>query len=179
MEFADISKNLTDGKNLGGLGQKVYFGLWGDVQTWPTEPSAPASLDEAGVLTTDIAMKTGTRMFELYTTEDAAKLDINSIGEEGGKGFELVLNVFAPGLAKQLLGFINAAKNEDLVLIAPDNNGQKYLLGNELRSAKFTGGDGSGTGTTTQGRRGIAMSFTFHAAELLTYEGAIPLTPAV
>ncbi len=179
MDFANITKNLTDGKNLGGIAQKVYFGLWNDVETWPTEPTAPATLEEAGVLTTDIAMKTGTNFFELYTTEDSAKLEIKSIGEEGGKGFEYVLNVFSPGLAKKILGFINAIQNEDLVLIAPDNNGNKYLLGDVLRSAKYTGGDGTGTGSTTDGRRGVAMSFTFHSPFMLTYEGAIPLTPAV
>lgn len=178
MEFADISKNVTDGKNLGGIAQKVYFGLWDDVATWPTEPLAPATLEEAGVFTGELLMKAGKRMFELYTTEDVAKLEIKPIGEEGGKGFELTLNVFSPGLAKKIFGFINAAKNEDLVLVAPDNNGEQYMLGNELRSAKMTGGDGTGTGSTTEGRRGVAMSFTFHAANLYTYEGAIPLAIA-
>ena len=178
MDFANISKTLTDGKNLGGMAQKIFFGLWGDVATWPTEPDGPADLESAAALAGDIGMAVGKRMFELYTTEDAAKLEINPIGEEGGKGFELKLNVFAPGLAKKILGFINATKNEDLVLIAPDNNGQKYMLGNELRSAKFSGGDGSGTGSTTEGRRGISMSFTFHTAGLYVYEGSVPLTVA-
>jgi hypothetical protein len=123
-------------------------------------------------------MKAGKRMFELYTTEDQAKLDISPIGEEAGKGYEMVLNVFSPGLAKKILGFINATKNEDMIFIAPDNVGQYYLLGHELRSAKFTGGDGSGTGSTAEGRRGIAMQFTFHSANLYTYTGAILLTPA-
>ncbi len=179
MDFADIGKELTDGKNLGGLGQKVYFGLWTDVATWPVEPAAPLDMETAGELTGDITMASTKRMFELYTTEDAAKLDLNSIGEEAGKGWEMVLNVFAPGLAKKILGFINATQNEDLVLIAPDNNGQFYLMGCELRSAKFSGSDGSGTGSTTEDRRGVAMSFTFHANGLYTYTGAIPLTPAV
>ncbi len=179
MDFTDIGKVLTDGKNLGGVAQKVYFGLWGDVATWPTEPSAPMDPEEAGIFTGDITMASGKRMFELYTTEDQAKLDMNPIGEEAGKGFEMVLNVFSPGLAKKILGFINAVKNEDLIFIVPDNDGQYYLMGNELRSAKFSGGDGSGTGSTTEGRRGIAMQFTFHAANLYEYTGVIPLTPEI
>ncbi len=178
MDFADIRKTLTDGKNLGGIAQLVYFGLWADVATWPTEPDTPADLEAAATLTGDITMADGKRMFELYTTEDAAKLEINPIGEEAGKGFELKLNIFAPGLAKKILGFMNATKNEDLVLIVPDSNGQKYLLGNELRSAKFSGGDGSGTGSTTEGRRGLSMSFSFHTANLYVYDGSVPLTVA-
>jgi len=178
MDFADIGKLLTDGKNLGGLSQKIYFGLWTDVATWPTEPMAPVTLDAAGTLTGDILMKAGKRMFELYTTEDAAKLEIKPIGEEGGKGYELLLSVFAPGLNKKLLGFMNATKNEDLVLIAEDSENQKYLLGCEIRSAKFSGGDGSGTGSTTDGRRGLGMQFAYRAHSLYTYTGSVPLTPS-
>lgn len=46
MDFADISKELTDGKNLGGVAQKLYFGLWEDVQSWPVEPSGPAGSEK-------------------------------------------------------------------------------------------------------------------------------------
>ena len=179
MDFADIGKLLSDGKNLGGLGQKIYFGLWTDVATWPTEPDAPTTLDAAGALTGDITMKAGKRMYELYTTEDAARLDISPIGEEGGKGYELTLKVFAPGLNKKLLGFMNATKNEDLIFIAEDNQNQKYLLGCELRSAKFSAGEGSGTGSTTDGRRGLGMTFSYRTHSLYEYSGSIPLTAAV
>ena len=179
MDFTDIGKTLTDGRNLGGISQIVYFGLWADVETWPTEPAAALSLEEGGTLTGELVMKTGKRMFELYTTEDSAKLELNPIGEEAGKGIAMVLNVFAPGLAAKILGFINAVKNEDLVLIVPDNEGQYFLFGCALRSAKFTGGDGTGTGSTTEGRRGVAMSFTYHSSQLLDYTGAIPLVEAI
>ncbi|TSA48158.1 MAG: hypothetical protein D4R56_00960 [Deltaproteobacteria bacterium] len=179
MDFADIGKLLTDGKNLGGLANRIYFGLWNDVAAWPTDPSAPATIELAGTQTGDLVMKAGKRMFELYTTEDAAKLDINVIGEEGGKGYEFLLHVFAPGLHKKLLGFINTTKNEDLVLIAQDSAGQQYLLGCEIRSAKFQGSDGSGTGSTTDGRRGLGMTFAYRTHSLYTYTGTIPLTEAV
>lgn len=176
MEFADIAKELVDGKNLGGLAQRFYYGLWTDVESFPTEPSAPITLPSAATLTGDIEMKTGKRMFEFYTTEETAKLDINTIGEEGGKGFELVLSVHAPGLSNKLIGFMNATKNEDLVLIVEDNEGQKYLLGNELRSAKLVGADGAGTGTSKEGKRGFPLSFSFRTGNLYTYAGSIPLT---
>ena len=178
MDFADIGKLLTDGKNLGGLAQRIYFGLWMDVATWPADAELPLTLDALGVSTGSIIMKPGKRMFELYTTEDAAKLDINVIGEEGGKGYEFLLHVFAPGLNKKLLGFMNATKNEDLVLIAQDSAGQFYLLGCEIRSAKFQASDGSGTGSTTDGRRGLGMTFAYRTHSLYEYTGTIPLTPA-
>ena len=178
MDFADIGKLLTDGKNLGGLANRIYFGLWADVATWPTEPTNPLTVDLLGTLTGDLLMKAGKRMFELYTTEDAAKLDINVIGEEAGKGYEMLLHIFSPGLDKKLLGFMNATKNEDLVLIAQDSAGQNYLLGCEIRSAKFSASNASGTGSTTDGRRGLGMTFAYRSANMYTYTGSIPLTEA-
>ncbi len=179
MEFADIGKLLTDGKNLGGLANKIFYGLWIDVAAWPVEPSEPATVDLLGSFTGDVLMKPGKRMFELYTTEDAAKLDINVIGEEAGKGYEMLLSIFSPGLDKKLLGFMNATKNEDLVMIAQDSSGQYYILGCAIRSAKFSASNASGTGTTTDGRRGLGMTFAFRSANMYTYTGNIPLTEAL
>lgn len=179
MDLLDISKGIVDGQNLGGLHQKIYIALQADILTWPTNPDAPADTSLNGSLVGDIAMVTGKKFFEFYSTEDAAKLDISMIGEEMGKGFEFKLSVFNPGLATELLGFINATKNEDLVVIAPDNNGQQFLLGNALRSAKISGSEGSGTGGTTEGRRGMGLTFTFHDGNVYDYPGAVPLTPAV
>ena len=179
MDFADIGKLLTDGKNLGGLANRIYFGLWADVATWPTEPTNPATVDLLGTLTGDLIMKAGKKMFSLYTTEDAAKLDINVIGEEAGKGYELLLHVFAPGLHKKLLGFMNATKNEDLVMIAQDSAGQNYLMGSPIRSDKFSASYGFGTGSATDGRPGLGMTFAYRSANLDVYSGNIPLTDAI
>jgi len=176
MEFSDIGKELVNGSNLGGLGQHFYFGLWGDVATWPTEPATPATLAAAAALTGDIAMKPGKRMFQFLSTEETAKLEFKQIGEEGGLGYEMTLTVHGPGLSAKLLGFMNSVKNEDLVLIPVDNEGQKYLMGNALRSAKLTSADGAGTGTSKEGKRGIPMVFTFRTGNIYTYTGSIPLT---
>lgn len=180
MDFVDIDKTLPGGGNLGGISQYIYFGLWRDVATWPAaNVTGTPSFGDEFKLATDITMNAGKRLYSLYTTEDAAKLDIASIGEEGGKGFQLTLSVYSPGLSSKLMGFINGVKNEDLVLIAPDNNGQMYILGDALRSAKFSTSEGSGTGTTTEGRRGIGLTFTFTTPHLYQYTGSVPLTASV
>ena len=108
----DQVEAFIDGKNLGGLANRIYFGLWNDVAAWPTDPSAPATIELAGTQTGDMVMK-------------------------AGKGYELLLHVFAPGLHKKLLGFMNATKNEDLVMIAQDSAGQNYLMGCAIRSANL------------------------------------------
>jgi hypothetical protein len=180
VDFTDINKNLPNGENMGGLAEKIYFGYYDDVATWPTKPVAPSTLEDLAALTGDIVMASTKRMFEMYTTDDTAEFSIESVGETDGKSFVMRLKLFHPGLQKKILGFINAAKNENLVLIVPDNDGNLFLMGDALRSAKYEGSpDGAGTGKETAGRKGISMEFSFKTTNIYDYSGAVPLTPAV
>ena len=180
MEFTNLNKNLPLGENTGGLPQKVYFGLHADVGTCRTKPDAPTTLVENAVLTGDIVMKTGKNLFELYFTDDTGEFSIETIGETDGKSFLEKLSLFHPGLQTSLLGFINTVKNDNLILIVEDEEGQHYLMGDSARPAVFTGSpDGGGTGKETAARKGMSMEFTYKTGNVYVYTGAIPLTPAV
>jgi len=181
MDFSDITKDLFQGENMGGIGMKIYFGLYSDVAAWPTKPTGTAATLEAlGKLTGDIVMKPGKRMFEMYVTDDTGEFKIETVGELDGKSFVMHLSVFNPGLKPKLLGLLNSVKNDNLVFIVPDNNGQKYLMGDALRPAIFTSSpDGAGTGKETAGRRGISMEFVYKTSNVHVYEGSVPLAQAV
>lgn len=179
MDFIDINKNLIDGQNMGGIAQTVYYGYHDDVATWPTKPVSPANPDENGVLTGNVLMKEGKRLFSMYLTDDTGEFEIESVGEKDGKSFVTHLRLFHPGLEKKILGFINAAKNENLVFIVPDNNQKYFVMGDATRPATFEGSDeGMGTKKETAGRRGIGMHFTFKTANVYEYTGTVPLTAA-
>lgn len=180
MNFADITKNLVNGENMGGISQTVYFGLHADVDAWPTKPGENvATLEELGALTGNVTMKDGKRMFSMYITDDTGEFQIEPVGEKDGKSFVLHLRLFHPGLKEKILGFINAVKNENMVFIVPDNNGQMFLMGDELRPATFEGpGDGAGTSKETAGRRGIGMEFTYKCSNVYAYKGTVPLSNA-
>jgi hypothetical protein len=178
----DINKNLPGGCNPGGIAQKVYFGFHADVKTWPTKPDLETvtALEDLAVLTGDIAMKEGKRLWELYITDDTGEFKIETVGEKDGKSFVEHLSLFHPGLQKKIMGFVNAAKNENLVFIVVDNTGQMFLMGDELRPATLDGSpDGIGTGKETAARRGVSMDFTYKTCNAYIYEGLVPLTPAV
>lgn len=180
MDFQDINKNLINGENMGGIAQTIYFGLHADVLTWPTKPTqAVEDLEALGALTGDIAMKPGKRMFEMYITDDTGELQMETVGEKDGKSFVMHLRLFHPGLLQKILGFRNATKNENMVFIVPDNNGQYFVMGDALRPATLeSDGDGAGTGKETAARRGVGMEFTYKTSNICAYTGAIPLTPA-
>ena len=179
IEFTDINKSLPDGQNMGGLIQEVYFGFHSDVLSWPTKPVAPLTLEANAALTGELVMKGGKRLFSLYITDDTGEFKIEPVGETDGKSFVEHLSFFHPGLQKKLLGFMNAAKNESLVLIVKDSDGQTYLMGDNLRPAVFAGSpDGFGTGKTTAALKGLSMEFTYKTANVYVYTGTIPLTEA-
>ena len=180
MDFTNIDKNLNNGQNMAGIAQVVYYAAWEDVATWPTLPDAPLTIEENGTLTGEIVMASGKQMHEIYVTDDTGEFEIEPVGEVDGKSFITHLRFFNPGLKAKLLGFLNYAKNENLVFIVKDNDGQLYLMGDMTRPATYVGApDGSGTGKETAGRRGISMEFQYKCANVYTYTGAIPLTPAV
>jgi len=179
IDFTDIDKNLPNGDNMGGLIQKVYFGYYDDVSEWPTKPAAPTTLESAAALTGDLVMKAGKRMCEMYLTDDTGEFKIEPVGELDGKSFVENLTFFHPGLPLKALGFMNASKNENLVFIVVDSDGQKYVMGDALRPAKNVGGkDGAGTGKETAARKGISFAFAYKCANVLVYTGNIPLTEA-
>lgn len=182
MKFQDIQKNLRQGENMGGIAQIIYYALHKDVATWPIKPgqcSEPEELEDLGKLQGDIVMKPGTKFFELYLTDDTGELEFETVGEKDGKSFVIHLRLFHPGLRAKILGFINATKNENLVFIVPDNNGQFFLMGDALRPATLEGPDtGAGTSKETAGRRGIGMEFTYKTSNLYEYTGWTPLSGA-
>ncbi|NQU51237.1 MAG: hypothetical protein HQ522_01735 [Bacteroidetes bacterium] len=180
MEFTDINKNLPLGENMGGIKQIIYFGLWDDVETWPTKPVAPATPEANAILTGELVMKTGKNLFSMYITDDTGEFSIESVGETDGKSYVEHLSLFHPGLQKSILGFMNSAKNDNLVLIATDAEGQQYIMGDAMRPAVFAGSpDGAGTAKETAGRKGVSMEFIYKTGNIYVYEGTVPLTPAI
>jgi len=175
-DFTDIDKNLPNGENMGGLTQKVYFGYWADVAAFPAKPATPLTLEASATLTGDLVMKTGKRMFEMYLTDDTGEYKIESVGETDGKSFVAHLTLFHPGMQKRILGFINAAKNENLVFVVIDSDGQMYVMGDALRPAVFAAPDGMGTGKTTAARKGLSLEFTYKTTNVFVYTGNVPLT---
>jgi hypothetical protein len=173
VDFVDIDKSLTNGENMGGLTQTMIFGLWDDVSTWPTAPVAPADVEAYAAWTGDVVMASGKRAFTFYSTDDTAELSINQVGERDGMSFEMVVNVFNPGLKKKLLGFISVAKNANLFLLVKDNENQWYLLGDANRAAVMQPGEGIGTGKATADRKGANLSFIFKTNAPRVYSGDV------
>lgn len=182
-DLEEINKNLPGGANMGGITQTIYAAYYEDVATWPEEPDLDdeaLSLEDSAALIGDITFNTGKCFKPIYVTDDTGELNLESVGEKDGKSWKYNLSFFHPGLQKKILGFINAAKNKNMVFLAPDNNGNLFLLGDALRPSTYESSpDGNGTGKETSARAGISSLFTYKNKNLYHYEGSIPLVEAV
>ncbi len=174
----DLDKNLPNGNNMGGIKQFLWYGYHRDVKTWPTppDPAAPLSLEANGTFAGNIAMHEGKRLFKMYITDDTGELKMPLVGEIDGQSLEMDLNIFHPGLQKKILGFVNANKNENLVFIVSDAEGQRYILGDKERPCVMVNGEGLGTGKQTKDRKGSGLSFKYKTNQILAYTGTIPDT---
>jgi hypothetical protein len=164
--FTSIHKNLPGGANMGGIPQYVEYALHSDVVQWPTVSSG-SSLDDSATLSGALMLKQGVNFNRIYITDDTGELELEPVGEKDGKSFVMHLRFFHPGLQKKILGFINSTKNENLIFIVPDNNGNRYIMGAPLRPATFDSSpDGVGTGKETSARAGASLHFSFKTSTL-------------
>jgi len=177
----DVDHNLgCDGGNSAGIVSRVIFGYWDDVATWPDEPVpteaggvvTPLTLDEAGALDGDVAMKPGTRAFYFDFTEDAGNFTITTEGDTDGVSVLYTLTIVKAKISQRVLGFMNAAITKKLFFIPQDQNGVNYLMGSKRRKSIFvTGGDGANTGTTGSDRNQTTIQFTYRTSKALVYKG--------
>ena len=66
------------------------------------------------------------------------------------------------------------------LFLVVDNDGQKYIMGDELRPAVYAGSpDGLGTGKDSAARKGMSFEFTYKTSNVYAYTGNIPLTEAI
>lgn len=175
-DFTDIEKNLPNGQNMGGIPQVVYYALHKDVASWPVRPKPTGStLEKMGELSGNVVMKAGKAFRKFYVTDDEGKLDFEGVGEKDGKSFVLKLRIYSPGLTGKVMGLLNLIKNESLVFIVPDNNGNYFLLGDALRPATLDSIEAMTTGQKTEERPGVGMIFAYKTANVYRYKGNIPI----
>jgi len=175
INLSNITKNLTNGHNMGGIQETIYWGLWDDVATWPALPTTPGTLSAVPVATGTLAMKAGKYLYTLYNTLDAGELKFENQGEFDGISYKGTLSIFHPGMQKKILGLMSQVKNDNLFFIVKDAEGQMFLVGDSRFAAKLESGS-STTGNKTASRKGTTMNFIWYTNTPILLEGFDPTT---
>ena len=168
----DIDSDLGCGDNTGGIIKVLAF-YHNDVQSWPKEPEAPATLAEAGTLTGDLVLKPGKKASVFILPQNKGSFAITEQGEMGGMSHQYELNIFQNGITPEMLGLMGATKNAKMGFIVVDSNRQNYLMGDKDTGAMRDKGDGATTGTAKTDLRSAGMKFNYPVNNPRIYSGDI------
>lgn len=174
INLAGLLKTTVD--NMGGLPRDFYYCYASDVSIWPTLPNPDTStvaMADAQMLVGNLVLKPGKYLKKGYMTPEASELRNEEQGETDGMSYKHVLEIFHPGMKKELGGFMRATNNADLVFIFSDAEGQRYMLGSDLFPARRQSGGNSATGKKAGDRKGASMQFYSYG------NGPCPIYPGV
>lgn len=123
-----------------------------------------------------IVLKTGKSWKAIDILRDEGELKSSLMGNTGNKKSKGELEFLIPGLKGKQLGFVDAYKNTPCVYAVRDQNGQFFILGNNIVGAYIDSADGT-TGKKIEDNSGITAKISANT-KVYTYEGEISLEPA-
>jgi hypothetical protein len=165
--------------NMGGLRTIGYYGFIEDVDvsSFPELPAAPATIEDACVITADIVMKAGKTMYAMYGTAETGGLNGEAQGERDGRSTKRTATWFYPTTSKKALGVALKFINRNMFFLFQEHNGNYRLMGSPWFPAEVATGDSTGTAVTD--RKGVTMTITDNGfGPCPIYEGTIPCDSA-
>jgi len=176
MNYQDLLGPDGTGNNMGGTQQFLFNGRHANVLTWAKPLVADLLTDDQYTIKTSHVMKTAKKMSKMYCTLDTSELEAALQGERDGKSNKLSLKFWHPGSKKQIIVFQNNVKNDKTFWIVPLSDGTMIQMGTEEWTCDvmptFKTGKNSGS-------KGTEFVIECMMPNILIYEAAIPLTPAV
>ena len=174
--YKDLLGPDGTGNNMGGTRQFLYFGRHAEVKTWGAPEAAPVNPEDAYSIKTPHVMEVGKKMNQIYCTADTSELEAALQGERDGKSSKLSLKFNHPGSKKEIIVFQNQIKNDKSFWIVPLPDGTMIQMGNAHWSC-----DVSPVFKTNKNSSSRLTEFTVECMmeDIILYEAAVPLTPAV
>ena len=168
--YADLN-SPQGADNMGGTKQYILFAPVADFSTIAPRPASPANIGQLAEITGNHTFGVGKGFLRMYVTLDTGKLMDEVQGERDGRSYKTTVEVFHPGMTKEILGFLRQAKNDQFIVLVPLPDGKYRQIGTEDFYAEIIGK--TDTGTNSSGRRGT--TFTIEAMETgpILYSGTI------
>jgi len=177
MDLFDI-QHQSGQDNTAGLMTEFYFAKLDDIDTFPTPIADPTTPEEKMTISEDFVMKDGKGFHKGYMTWGRGGVSWSLQGPMDGKSFTHNFEFYKPGADKESLAFLSLAKNENLVFIVKDKDGNFRVVGSEGIPAKMDSVDG-GTGQSGEDDKGDTITFVSEGANPpYFYEGSVPVAAA-
>lgn len=103
---------------------------------------------------------TGKGFAKLYCSKDLGELKYTVQGSGvGSRSMKAHLEVFHPNFKRKILGFLGTMINQELIIVAVMNNGDKHLLGDMERGAQIADGVEATSGKAVTDQNGATLQF--------------------
>lgn len=172
----DLNRPSVCERSVGGMVTEIVFGLKDDVQIWPKKiaPALRSKLSDhiETAPGEELKMKSGKRMFKMAIKKNSGELKYAEQGESGSKSFKPTLEIYSSNLRAQLLGFMAATANQELVILAKTRNGDWHLLGDEYEGCEHESAEAT-SGKAGSDNHGAQITFFTETDAPTIYKGDV------
>lgn len=162
--------------NMGGTQQFSFYSRHADILTFQKPVIGDAGTDDEFSIKVPHVMKATKKFLKMYGTLDTTELEAALQGERDGKSNKFTFKFLYPGSKKESIVFQNNAKNDKFVWIVPLSDGTMLQLGSEEWTCDVMPNFKS---NKNSGSKGTEFIVECMMPDILLYEAAVPLTPAV
>lgn len=168
----DLTRGNACQNNMSGI-RTLYFIPLDDVISINAARPATYATFEDYVTIGDSSMEekavtvaTGKRFAKIYCSTDMGELKYALQGSRvGNRSFKATLEVFHPKFRKQLLGFMSAMANAEMLVVAVLNNGEYHLLGDMEHGCILSDGMEATSGKAATDDNGATLQFEYQTPQ--------------
>lgn len=109
-----------------------------------------------------VTCPTGKGFGKMFCADDLGELVYTLQGQKGSRSFKAELEVFHPTFKKEMLGFLAAHNNQELVIVCVLNNGTVHLLGTKQRGVSLADSTKATSGKAYTDANGLEAHFEWN-----------------
>lgn len=170
----DLNRPTVCENTKGGVVSTILVALKDDVDHWPSKKAPILRNGLADHIETvagdNMTMKTGKRFFKIEIKKKSAELKYTLQGESGSRSFKSSLQIYSPALRAQLLGFMAATANQELVILCQTANKDWHMLGDGDEGCEYESGEAT-SGKAGTDAHGADLTFYTDTAAPTIYKG--------
>lgn len=143
IQVQNIAESESCGNNMSGV-TTIYFCPKEDITSInavraanPTTYKEKVVIGSATMEGKAVTCPTGKGFGKMFCADDLGELVYTPQGQKGSRSFKAELEVFHPAFKEEILGFLAAHNNQELVIVAVLNNDTIHLLGTKQRGVSL------------------------------------------
>lgn len=172
----DLNRPTVCENTKGGVVSTILIALKDDVDHWPSKQAPALRQGLADHIETvagdNMTMKPGKRFFKIEIKKNSAELKYTLQGESGSRSLKASLQMYTPALRSNVLGFMAATANQEMVLLCQTANKDWHMLGDGDEGCEFESGEAT-SGKAGTDAHGADLTFYTDTAAPTIYKGDV------